>query len=45
MAYRAPFENSPALYNVKGNITVKNPRGARVDLGSKLINVTRQINE
>ncbi len=45
MAYRATFENAPALYNVKGNITVKNPHGARVDLGSKLNNVNLNINE
>ena len=34
MAYGTPVENPPALRGVEGNLTVLNPHGARMDLGS-----------
>ena len=45
MAYRAVFDDSPALYDVNGNIVAKNPHGARTDMGQKLVKVDLRIND
>ena len=34
MAYGTPVKNPPALRGVEGNLTILNPHGARIDLGS-----------
>lgn len=44
IAYEATFEDAPALYEIKGNITVRNRHGVRAALGSKLENVELRIN-
>ena len=43
--YWGQGEDAPALHEVKGNFTAKNPNGVRVDLGSDLSGVKLRINE
>ena len=45
MIYRSTAEQMPPLTDVKGNFTVRNPHGVRMDLGSDLDRVNLKINQ